>query len=101
VVAETPRLYRLELETIFAEDEELDMPKKQHSEVQIIGGLRQYEAGAKTGEVCRKMGISRTTFYRWKRQYAGLGVQERPVLKLNGSGRRILFGSEQAVNRID
>jgi putative transposase len=46
-----------------AEDEEVDMPRKQHSEEQIIGALKQYEAGGKTGEICRKLGISQATFY--------------------------------------
>ena len=52
------------------------MPKKQHSEEQIIGALNQYEAGAEKGEFCSKLGISQATFYLWKRQYAGLGVQK-------------------------
>jgi putative transposase len=75
-------LYQLELEVFWqlrsseSENEEVDMPKKQHSEEQIIGTLKQYEAGAKTGEICRKLGISQDTFYLRKRQYAGLGVQE-------------------------
>jgi putative transposase len=56
-----------------AEDEEVDMPRKQHSEEQIIGALKQHESGAKSGEICRKLGISQATFYLWKRQYAGLG----------------------------
>ena len=34
------------------------------------------EGGDKTSDICRKMGISQATFYMWKRQYAGLGVQE-------------------------
>jgi putative transposase len=51
------------------------------SEEQIIGALKHYEAGAKTGEICRKLGISQATFYLWKRQYAGLGVQELHELR--------------------
>jgi putative transposase len=57
------------------------MPRKHHSEEQIIGALKQYEAGAKTGEICRKLGISQATFYLWKRQYTGLGVQELHELR--------------------
>ena len=57
------------------------MPKSQHSEEQIIGALSQYESGAKAGEICRKLGISQATFYLWKRQYAGLGVQEPHELR--------------------
>src|SRR6266511_2892999 len=52
------------------------MPKKGHTEEQIIAALKQQEAGDKTADICRKLGISQATFYMWKRQYAGLGVQE-------------------------
>jgi putative transposase len=80
-------LYQSELEIILAvevlgsRNEEVDMPRKQHSEEQIIGALKQHEAGAKSGEICRKLGISQATFYLWKRQYAGLGVQELHELR--------------------
>ena len=57
------------------------MPKKQHTEEQIIGALRQHEAGDKTAEICRKLGVSQATFYLWKKQYAGLGVQELRELR--------------------
>lgn len=70
------------------------MPKKQHSEEQIIAALKQYEAGDKTTEICRKLGISQATFYMWKRQYAGLGVQElrelRQLREENGRLKRIV-----------
>jgi putative transposase len=55
--------------------------KKGHTEEQIIAALQQAEAGAKTGELCRKLGISQATFYNWKKQYAGLGVQELRELR--------------------
>jgi putative transposase len=57
------------------------MPKKQHSEEQIIAALRQYEAGDKTADLCRKLGVSQATFYMWKKQYAGLGVHELRELR--------------------
>jgi putative transposase len=57
------------------------MPKKGHSEEQIIAALKQYETGGKTAEICRKLGISQATFYMWKKQYAGLGVQELRELR--------------------
>lgn len=70
------------------------MPKKQHSEEQIIAALKQYEAGDKTIEICSKLGISQATFYMWKRQYAGLGVQElhelRQLREENGRLKRIV-----------
>jgi len=49
------------------------MTRKGHTEEQIIAALQQAEAGAKAGELCRKLGISQATFYNWKKQYAGLG----------------------------
>ena len=57
------------------------MPKKGHSEEQIIAALKQSESGEKTADVCRKLGISQATFYLWKKQYAGLGVQELRELR--------------------
>jgi putative transposase len=57
------------------------MPKKVHTEGEIIAALKQYEAGDKTADICRKLGISQATFYMWKKQYAGLGVQELRELR--------------------
>lgn len=57
------------------------MPKKGHSEEQIIAALKQYEGGEKTADICRKLGISQATLYAWKKQYAGLGVQELHELR--------------------
>jgi putative transposase len=57
------------------------MPKQPHTEEQIISALKQQEAGAKTAEICRKLGVSQATFYLWKKQYAGLGVQELRELR--------------------
>lgn len=57
------------------------MPKKGHTEEQIIAALKQHEIGSKTTEICRKLGISQATFYLWKKQYAGLGVQELRELR--------------------
>jgi putative transposase len=70
------------------------MPRKGHTEEQIIAALQQSEAGAKTSELCRKLGISQGTFYSWKKQYAGLGVQElrelRQLREENGRLKRIV-----------
>ena len=52
------------------------MKGSRFSEEQIIGVLREHEAGAKTEEVCRRHGISSATFYKWKAKYGGLDVSE-------------------------
>jgi putative transposase len=63
---------------------------KRHTEEQIIGVLKESEAGAKTGELCRQHGISETTFYKWKDKYGGLTVSEMRRLKsLEEENRRL------------
>jgi putative transposase len=48
---------------------------------QIVGILHEHEAGAGTGELCRRHGISRQTFYRWRQKYGGLERGEAVRLK--------------------
>ena len=57
------------------------MPKKKFTEGQIVFALRQAELGTPVKEVIRKMEITEQTFYRWKRKYGGLGVNELRRLK--------------------
>jgi putative transposase len=57
------------------------MKRSRFSEDQIIGILKEQEAGAKTADVCRRHGISEQTFYRWKAKYGGLEVSEAKRLK--------------------
>ena len=52
------------------------MKKSQFTDQQIAFAVQQAEAGVAVEEVCRKLGISQQTFYRWKKQYAGMGVAE-------------------------
>jgi putative transposase len=70
------------------------MPKKGHTEQEIIAALKQQEAGAKTDEICRKLGISQATFYLWKKQYAGLALAElrelRQLREENGRLKRLV-----------
>jgi putative transposase len=57
------------------------MKKSQFTEQQIAFALQQAEGGTTAGEVCRKMGISEQTFYRWKKRYGGLMPSEVRRLK--------------------
>ncbi len=57
------------------------MKRKRFSEEQIAFALRQAESGTTIAEICRKMGISEPTFYRWKKVYAGMGIAEIRRLK--------------------
>jgi putative transposase len=52
------------------------MKKTRYTEEQIAYALRQAELGTPVAEVVRKMGVSEQTLYRWKKQYAGMGVGE-------------------------
>ena len=66
------------------------MKKKRFTEEQIVHVLKQAEAGASVKELCRRMGTTEQSFYRWKRKYAGLGVSELRRLKsLEEENRRL------------
>ena len=57
------------------------MKKSRFTEQQIAFALKQQEVGTPVDEICRKMGISDATFYKWKQKYAGLGPSELRRLK--------------------
>jgi putative transposase len=59
------------------------MRKSRFSEAQIIGVLREQESGATTAEVCRRHGISTTTFCKWKARYGGLKALENENRRLS------------------
>lgn len=66
------------------------MPRKGHSEEQIVYALRQVQAGKKVGDVCREMGVSQQAFYDWKKRYAGVGVSElRELRQLREENRKL------------
>ena len=57
------------------------MTRSRFSEEQIIGILREQEAGQKTADVCRRHGISEGTFYKWKAKFGGMDVSDAKRLK--------------------
>ena len=57
------------------------MPRAKWSEEQIIGILKQVEAGRTVVDVCREHGVGESTFYKWKSKYGGLEVNEARRLK--------------------
>ena len=64
--------------------------KKRFTEAQIVFALRQAEAGTPVAEITRKMGVSDPTFYRWKKLYSGLAVNEvRRLKQLDEENRKL------------
>jgi putative transposase len=56
------------------------MKRARFTEEQIIGVLREHEAGAKTAELARKHGVSEAALYNWKAKYGGLDVKTLPSM---------------------
>ena len=66
------------------------MRKSRFNEEQIIAILKESEAGAEPGELCRRHGITRGSLYRWKAKYGGMELSEMQRLKqLEDENRRL------------
>jgi putative transposase len=66
------------------------MGRKQYTEEQIAFALRQADSGPPVAEIIRRLGVSEQTFYRWKKQFAGLGVAElRRLRTLEEENRKL------------
>src|SRR5439155_21797215 len=64
--------------------------KSQFTEEQIIRAPKEVDAGAKVDEVCRRLGVTQTTFYRWKSKFGGMEVSDAKRLKqLEEENRRL------------
>ena len=68
------------------------MKRKRFMEEQIIGVLREHEAGAKAGDLARKHGISEATLYNWKAKFGGMDVSDVKKLRAleEKNGKRLL-----------
>ena len=65
------------------------MKESRFTEEQIVAALKLAESSS-VDEVCRKLGVTRTTFYRWKKKYGGMDVNEARRLKqLEDENRRL------------
>jgi putative transposase len=66
------------------------MRKSRFSEAQIVGVIKESEAGANTAELCRRHGISATTFYKWKSKFGGMEVSDVAKMRaLEDENRRL------------
>lgn len=68
--------------------------KRRFSDEQIIGMIKEYEAGVKAADICRKYGISDATFYKYKARFGGMNVSDAKKLRSledeNGRLKRML-----------
>ncbi len=78
------------------------MRRSRFTQKQIVGVLKEHEAGAATAALCRQHGISEQTFYRWKQKYGGLGRGEATRLRAleeeNARLKRLV--AEQALDNL-
>jgi putative transposase len=66
------------------------MRKSRFTGEQITIALRQADAGTPVADICRKLEIRETTFYRWKKQFGGLGVSElRELRQIREENRKL------------
>ena len=87
------------------------MKTSRFTEEQNAFAIKQHEMGTRVEEICRKMGISDATFYKWRQKYAGLGPSELKKLKqleeensklkrlVRGQGKRCVSDSPEGLPR--
>ena len=57
------------------------MSRSKHSEAEMVGAIRQMDAGRKAEDVARELGVSKHTLYAWKSKYGGMEVSEAQEAK--------------------
>jgi putative transposase len=76
------------LKFVLAHDKDRSMKRSRFSEEQIIGILKEHEAGVSVADLCRKHGVSDASIYKWKAKFGGLEVSpekfNRLVNEFNG-----------------
>lgn len=78
------------------------MRKSRFTEAQIVATLKQVEGGRKVKEVCRELGISENTYYRWKSKFGGMEASDiRRIKELEEENRRLkqMFADMSLENR--
>jgi len=82
------------LKFVLAQPEDQNMKRSRFSEEQIIGVLKEHEAGVSVADLCRKHGVSDASIYKWKAKFVGMDVSEAKRLKAledeNGKLKRML-----------
>jgi putative transposase len=71
----------VKLEKLREWKEQVEMKKSRYTEEQVIGAVKQMEAGRKAKELARDLGVSEATLYAWKSKYGGLEVSEARRLR--------------------
>lgn len=76
------------------------MRRSRFTEAEIVGVLKEADAGVSVGELCRRIGIAETTYYRWRKRYGGLEVDQAKKLKaVEEENRRLKrLVADQALN---
>jgi putative transposase len=71
----------IQIEVCSGANEDQSMKRNRFSEEQIIGILKEHEAGMSVADLCRKHGVSDASIYKWKARFGGLEVSEAKRLK--------------------
>jgi putative transposase len=82
------------LKFVLAQREDQNMKRSRFAEEQIIGILKEHEAGVSVADLCRKHGVSDASIYKWKAKFGGMDVSEAKNLRAledeNGKLKRML-----------